>query len=67
MTKRKTDDWYPSPIPGFDVLKWKDETQAAILRETAGMTEDELSERSRRTTEWWEKKRAKRQTAKSKK
>ncbi|MGL4944457.1 MAG: hypothetical protein ACRC46_14850 [Thermoguttaceae bacterium] len=30
-------------IPDFDVLKWKAETQAAILRETEGMTDAEVS------------------------
>ena len=30
------------PIPGFDSLKWKRERQAQILRETDGMTPDEI-------------------------
>jgi hypothetical protein len=30
------------PIPGFDSLKWKAERQAEILRETEGMTNEEI-------------------------
>jgi hypothetical protein len=40
MTKINWND-YPV-IPGFDVLKWKQETQAEILRETEGMTRTEV-------------------------
>jgi hypothetical protein len=31
-------------IPGFDVMKWKEETQAEIMRETKGMTSEEVRE-----------------------
>jgi len=34
----------PEVIPGFDLMKWKDETQAQILRETEGMTDEEVRE-----------------------
>jgi len=37
----------PVIIPGFDVLKWKQENQARIRRETAGMTQEEIRERRR--------------------
>ncbi|MGL6225410.1 MAG: hypothetical protein ACRC10_02150 [Thermoguttaceae bacterium] len=43
-------DW-PKPIPGWDMLKWKDETQAAILRETEGMTDEEVREYFRKGSE----------------
>lgn len=43
-------DW-PKPIPGWDLLKWKDETQAAILRETEGMTDEEVREYFRKKAE----------------
>jgi len=32
----------PEPIPGFDVLKWKQETQAKIYQETKNMTTEEV-------------------------
>ena len=32
----------PVVIPGFDVLKWKQETQERIYRETEGMTREEV-------------------------
>ena len=52
MTKPKTESyWYPDPIPGFDVLKWKQENQARILRETEGMTREEIRERERQAVE----------------
>ncbi len=47
MTK---DEW-PDMIPYFDVLKWKAETQAAILRETEGMTREEIRAYFRRGSE----------------
>ena len=50
MTKHET-CWYPDPIPGFDVLKWKQENQARILRETDGMTDEEIRERFRQASE----------------
>jgi len=38
-------DWNKYPvIPGFDVLKWKEENHARILRETDGMTREEVRE-----------------------
>jgi len=52
MTKHKTESyWYPDPIPDFDVLKWKQENQARILRETEGMTREEIRERERQAVE----------------
>ena len=41
MTKLET-DWKHDIIPDFDVLKWKQETQAEILRETKDMTREEV-------------------------
>jgi len=38
-------------IPDFDVLKWKQETQAEILRETKGMTDEQVCEYFRRASE----------------
>ena len=43
--------WPPQVIPGWDVLKWKDETQAEILRETEGMTGEEVREYFRQAGE----------------
>ncbi len=43
-TQLETTFTWPAPIPGWDMLKWKDETQAAILRETEGMTDEEVRE-----------------------
>ncbi len=42
MTKLSTSFDWPKPIAGWDMLKWKDETQAEILRETEGMTDEEI-------------------------
>ena len=42
---------YPDPIPGFDVLKWKQENQARIRRETEGMTDTEVREYFRKGSE----------------
>jgi hypothetical protein len=42
MTKINWDDF--PVIPGFDCLKWKAERQAEILRETEGMTREEIRE-----------------------
>ena len=45
-------DWnHFSVIPDFDVLKWKEETQAEILRETEGMTREEVREYFRKGSE----------------
>jgi hypothetical protein len=38
-------------IPDFDVLEWKRETQAEILRETKGMTDVEVREYFRKASE----------------
>jgi len=45
-------DWskYP-PIPGFDSMKWKEETQRKIYEETKHMTWEEQRERLRKTAE----------------
>jgi hypothetical protein len=45
-------NWSNFPIiPGFDVLKWKRENQDRILRETAGMTKEEVRERLRKAVD----------------
>jgi hypothetical protein len=45
-------DWSKYPIiPDFDLLKWKQETQAEILRETEGMTDVEVREYFRQAAE----------------
>ena len=58
---------WPGVIPGFDVLKWKAETQARILRETEGMTDEEVREYFRRGAERYDEetqqRRAKREKA----
>ncbi len=41
----------PEIIPGWDLMKWKDETQATILRETEGMTDEEVREYFRKGAE----------------
>ena len=41
----------PEVIPGFDVLKWKQEAQAQILQETEGMTREEVREYIRQGAE----------------
>ncbi len=51
MTKLATNFEWPEPIPGWDMLKWKDETQAEILRETEGMTDEEVREYFRKASE----------------
>jgi len=45
------------PIPGFDSLKWKQENQERILRETAGMTPEQRRERLRQSAEYMRKER----------
>ena len=42
----------PEIIPGFDCLKWKQERQAQIRRETEGMTREQILERFRQASEW---------------
>ena len=44
-------NWQQDIIPDFDVLKWKQETQAEILRETEGMTREEVREYFRKGSE----------------
>ena len=61
MTKLATNFEWPEPIPGWDMLKWKDETQAAILRETEGMTDEEVREYFRQAVERAESRRAERE------
>jgi len=39
------------PIPGFDSLKWIRKVRAQILRETAGMTDEQIRERGRLISE----------------
>ena len=54
-------------VPDFDVLKWKAEIQAEILRENEGKTDAEIRERLQRVGEWWNKERMKRRQETSKK
>jgi hypothetical protein len=60
MTKLET-NWQQDIIPGFDVMAWKRETQAEILRETEGMTDKEVCEYFRQAAERAELRRAERQ------
>ena len=54
-------DWNNFPvIPGFDVLQTKAEIQAAILRETEGMTQEEVRKYFRQAAERAERRRAER-------
>ena len=57
MMKLET-DWTSDVIPGFDVLQWKQENQARILRETEGMTREQIRERLRQAVERADKRRA---------
>ena len=41
MKKAKQTFTMPEPIPGFDVLKWKQETQAKIYEKIKDMTTEE--------------------------
>ncbi len=43
-------DW-PDVIPDFDVLKWKEETQAEIYEEIKEMTSEEVIEYFRKGSE----------------
>jgi hypothetical protein len=54
-------------VPDFDVLKWKAETQAEILRENEGKTDAEIRERLQRVGEWWQKERTRRRQEQLKK
>ncbi len=57
MMKNEANFVWPEPIPGWDMLKWKDETQAAILRETEGMTNKEVREYFQKAVERGEQRR----------
>jgi len=47
-----TFDWSRFPvIPGFDALQMKAEVQAEIIRETEGMTDEEVREYFRKGSE----------------
>jgi hypothetical protein len=50
MTKLNT-NWQQDIIPDFDVMKWKQETQAKILQETEGMTREEIRKYFRQASE----------------
>ena len=67
MTRLKTTFEWPEPIPGWDMLKWKDDTQAEILRETEGMTSEEVIEYFRQASERADRRRAERDLAESSK
>ena len=60
MTKLET-YWYPEAIPGFDVLKWKQENQARIYQEIKDMTSDEYLEYIRKGAERFDKEQTRRQ------
>ena len=60
MTKHEIFVW-PEPIPGFDVLKWKQETQDRIYQETKDMTTEEWLEYLRQARERAERRRAERE------
>jgi len=49
--QRSRPNWYPEPIPGFDVLKWKQEVREQMRRETEGMTSAEVREYIRQGAE----------------
>jgi hypothetical protein len=51
------------PIPGFDCLKWKAETQAKIYEETKNMTREEIREYYRKAVERADQRRAERERA----
>jgi hypothetical protein len=57
---KNNETFWQDVIPDFDVLKWKQETQAEILRETEGMTSAEVCEYFRQAAERAEKRRAER-------
>ena len=59
MMKHETTFVWLEPIPDFDLMKWKDETQAEILRETEGMTREEVREYLRQACVRAEHRRAK--------
>ncbi len=56
---------WPDVIPDFDVWKWKEETQAEILRETEGMTREEVREYFRTGSEEFQKELAQIRAAKA--
>jgi len=49
------------PIPGFDSLKWIQKVRAKILRETEGMTTEQILERLRQVSERAEQRREERE------
>ena len=59
-------NWSDFPvIPDFDVLQWKRETQAEILRETEGMTSAEVCEYFRKAAERFDERQRLRRAAES--
>ena len=42
MTKLDTAFEWPKPIPGWDLMKWKDETQLQIYEEIKDLTPEEV-------------------------
>ncbi len=57
-----TFDW-PEPMLEWDLMKWKAETQAEILQETAEMTREEVREYFRQAGERFDKERERRTKA----
>ena len=55
--------FYPEPIIGFDVLKWKQENQTQIRCETEGMTDSEVREYFRKRSEAFQAEQRLRQAA----
>lgn len=53
MTKTKYE--WPGVIPGFDVIKWKEEVQAEIYEKTKNMTDEEVREYFRKGSEEFQK------------
>ncbi len=54
MTKIETTFEWPEPIPGFDPVTWKRQVHADMMRETEGMTKEEIREYFRRESEKFE-------------
>lgn len=57
MTKHK-EFVRPEPIPGFDCVQWKRQVHAEFRRETEGMTDEEVREYFRKSSERLQKERA---------
>ena len=66
MTKNETAFEWPGPIPGWDMLKWKDETQAEIYEEIKDMTTKEILEYFHQASERAARRRMERKLAESK-